>query len=155
MIINQADIAQLLELLAEAPKRIDNATKELPEARLRVRTPAEPWSVSDILAHLRASADVREKYVHAMLTQEQRVMRYISPRTHIKKTNYLDLPFADSFQAYRQQRTELLKILNGLALEEWSCSATIKERPETVFSYILYLIQHETVHCEQIESLLK
>jgi hypothetical protein len=155
MKIDQADIAQFLDLLAEAPRRIESATRELPETRLMVRTPEEPWSVSDILAHLRASADVRGKYINAMLAQEQPVMRYISPRTYIKKTNYLDLPFAESFQAYRKQRTELLKTLKGLSLKEWSRAATIKERPETVFSYTLYLTGHESAHCAQIEGLLK
>jgi len=93
--------------------------------------------------------------MQAMLTQEKPVMRYISPRTYIRKTNYLVLPFAESFKAYKKQRAELLNTLRSLSLKDWSRAATIKERPETVFSYTLYLTQHETVHCEQIEELLK
>lgn len=155
MEINSAEIDRFLTLLAKAPRRIGNATNGHSEARLNLRTQAEPWSVNDILAHLRASADVREKFMQAMLTQDKPVMRYISPRTYIKKTNYLVLPFAESFNAYKKQRNELLNTLRRLSLKDWSRSATIKERPETVFSYTLYLTQHETVHCEQIEELLK
>jgi uncharacterized damage-inducible protein DinB len=151
--INPAEIEQFLKLLADAPRRIAAATKGLPEAQLYLRTEEEPWSVSDILAHLRASVDVREKFIHIMLTQANPTLRYISPRSHIKKTNYLELPFPESFAAYKRQRSELLDTLKKLSIEQWSCSAIIKDRPETVFSYTLYLTQHERAHCQQIEEL--
>src|SRR5688572_1000911 len=153
--VNAAEVEQFLQLLAEAPRRIAAATKGLLESRLYLRTEAELWSVNDILAHLRASADVREKFIRIMLTQDHPTLRYISPRTYIKKTNYLELAFPESFQAYKKQRNELLTTLKDLSIKEWSRSAIIKERPETVFNYTLYLTQHETAHCEQIEELLK
>jgi uncharacterized damage-inducible protein DinB len=152
--VNSVEIEQFLKNLADAPRRIAAATKGLAEARLYVRTGEEPWSVNDILAHLRASADVRERFIDIMLTQDQPTLRYISPRTYIKKTNYLELSFPESFQAYKKQRSELLNTLKELSIQEWSRSALIKERPETVFSYTLYLTQHETAHCAQIEELL-
>jgi hypothetical protein len=104
---------------------------------------------------LRASADVRGKFIHIMLTQDHPTLQYISPRSYIKKTNYLELAFPESFQAYKKQRNELLNTLKEISIEDWSRSAIIKDRPETVFSYTLYLTQHETAHCEQIEELLK
>jgi DinB superfamily len=90
-----------------------------------------------------------------MLTQDSPTLRYISPRSHIKKTPYLELAFPESFQAYKKQRNELLNTLKELSLEDWSRSAIIRDRPETVFRYTLYLTQHERAHCEQIEELLK
>jgi uncharacterized damage-inducible protein DinB len=152
---NSAQIEQFLELLRQAPQRIAAATDGVAKSRLYLRTDEEPWSVSDILAHLRASTDVRERFMQSMLTQENPTLRYISPRTYIQKTNYLELAFPESFQAFKKQRNVLLKTLKDLSLQEWSRSATIKDRPETVFSYALYLTQHETAHCEQIEELLK
>jgi hypothetical protein len=153
--VTSAEIEQFLKLLVEAPRRIATATKGLAEAQFYLRTEEEPWSISDILAHLRASANVREKFIHIMLTQDHPTLRYISPRSYIKKTNYLELAFPESFQAYKKQRNELLNTLKNLSVKDWSRSAIIKERPETVFSYALYLTQHETAHCEQIEELLK
>jgi hypothetical protein len=81
MEVKSGEIKQFLDLLAEAPRRIEVATRSVPDSRLNLRTTEEPWSISDILAHLRASADVREKYIQAMLVQDEPVMRYISPRT--------------------------------------------------------------------------
>jgi len=153
--INSADIEQFLELLAAAPRRIALAAKGRSETRLNVRTEAEPWSVNDILAHLRASADVRERFIQIMLAQNHPTLRYISPRSYIRKTNYPELAFSESFPAYQKQRNNLLDTLKKLPLKDWSRSAMIKEREETVFSYTRYLTGHETVHCEQIEDLLR
>jgi uncharacterized damage-inducible protein DinB len=153
--VSSAEVQKFLQLLAEAPQRIARATGTSAESRLYQRTEAEPWSVNDILAHLRASADVREKFIRVMLTQNGPTLRYISPRSHIRKTNYLELAFPESFEAYSQQRRELLKTLKDLSTKDWSRSAIIKERKETVLSYTRYLTNHETAHCKQIEELLK
>lgn len=153
--VNSTEIEHFIELLAEAPRRIAVATKSLTEARLTLRTEAEPWSINDILAHIRASTDVREKFIEIMLTQNNPAVHYISPRSYIKKTNYLELAFLESFQVYKKQRDQLLKRLRDLSIRDWSRSAIVKGRSETVFSYTRYLTEHETAHCEQIEELLK
>jgi hypothetical protein len=153
--VSSAEIERFLQLLGEAPRRIAAATDVVEESRLYLRTEAESWSVSDILAHLRASADVRGRFIQSMLTQENPKLRYVSPRTYIKKTNYLELAFPESFQGYKKQRNELLHTLKDLSITDWSRFAIIKDRSETVFSYTLYLTQHETAHCDQIEELLK
>jgi hypothetical protein len=127
--VNPDDIDQFLKLLTQAPRHVSIATKGVPNVRLTLRTEEEPWSVSDILAHLRASADVREKYINAMLTQNNPAIRYISPRTYIEKTDYLELPFPESFQAYEKQRGLLLNMLKDFSLKDWSRSTVIKERP--------------------------
>src|SRR5688572_31075970 len=116
--VNAAEVEQFLQLLAEAPRRIAAATKGIAETRLYLRTEAEPWSISDILAHLRASADVREKFIHIMLTQDHPTLRYISPRTYIKKTNYLELAFPESFLTYKKQRNQLLDTLKNLSIKD-------------------------------------
>jgi len=131
---NPDEIKKLLELLAGAPRRISKATNGVSNSRLMFHTEEEPWSIIDILAHLHASADVRERYIQAMLTQDDPTMRWVSPRTYIKKTNYLEVPFADSFTVYKKQRKALLATLKDLSLKGWSRSANIKKRSETVFS---------------------
>jgi hypothetical protein len=46
-----------------------------------------------------------------MLDQDHPTVLYISPRSYIRKTNYPDLAFHESFQAYKKQRNELLRRL--------------------------------------------
>jgi hypothetical protein len=42
-----------------------------------------------------------------------------------------------------------------MSLADWERGALIRDRPETIASYVRNLTDHETVHCEQIEALLR
>ena len=94
-------IATSLRLLAEAPVRIERATAGVDAARLHRRTADEPWSVNDILAHVRSAADVRERFIDAMSTGEHATLRYVSPRSELRKTDYVDRTFAENLAAFR------------------------------------------------------
>ena len=149
------DIERLLGLLREAPIRIAAATEGVDPARLHERTATEPWSVNDILAHLRAAADTRERFIARMATGEHATLSYQSPRSELRKTNYVDLPYADNLAAFRSQRASLVERLEALPAEHWSRGSLIRDRPETVAGYVRYLTEHETAHYEQIETLLR
>ena len=149
------DVERFLRLLREAPIRITAATDGVDAARLHERTADEPWSVNDILAHLRAAADTRERFIARMATGEHATLTYQSPRSELRKTNYVDLSFAENLAAFRAQRASLVDRLESSPMEEWSRGSLIRDRPETVASYVRYLTEHETAHCEQIEALLR
>ena len=149
------EIDGYLRLLREAPVRIATATAGVDDVRLHRRSAAEPWSVNDILAHIRASADMREKFIADMASGDRATLSYQSPRGWIRKTNYLELPFTESFAAYRAHRSAWLAQLETMSVEAWDRGALIRDRPETIASYVRYLTDHETVHCEQIEVLLR
>ncbi len=155
MSVPRVEIDRYLRLLRDAPEQIAVATAGVDDDRLHQRSPAEPWSVNDILAHLRASADMREKFIADMASGDRATLRYQSPRGWIRKTNYLDVPFAESFAAYSAHRSAWLARLETMPAEDWEGGALIRDRPETIASYVRYLTDHETVHCEQIEVLLR
>jgi hypothetical protein len=150
-----ADIADLMRLLHQAPIRIAAATDGVDPERLRRRTADEPWSVNDVLAHVRAAADVRDRFIVKMATGEHATLAYQSPRSELRKTDYVDLTFAENLAAFRAARAHLLDLLDGLPPEAWSRGSLIRDRPESVDSYVRYLSDHEAVHCEQIEALLR
>lgn len=155
-----AEIEAVLKLLAATPRRIASVSRGLKSARLHSRTEAEPWSANDILAHLRACAEVWGNSMLMMMTHDHPTMRYVSPRTWIKKTDYLEQEFPAALRAFTQQRTTLLKWLKALAIQDWSRGATFtattaRGREQTIFSYALRLANHEQPHCEQLEALLK
>ncbi len=149
------DVERYLRLLREAPVRIAAATDGIDAARLEQRSADEPWSVNDILAHVRAAADNRERFIDRMATGEHVALSYQSPRSELRKTNYVDLPFAENLAAFRSQRTSLVDRLAALPTGHWSRGALIRDRPENIVSYVRYLTDHETAHCEQIETLLR
>jgi hypothetical protein len=157
--VTSAEIEKLLNSLAETPRRIAFASGNLENRRLQFKPDENTWSVNDILAHLRACADVWGKSVIAMIAQDHPTLRYVSPRTWIRKTGYPELEFRQSLQAFAQQRGDFIKSLESLAITDWSRGATFtgttKGREQTVLSYVQRMSQHENEHCEQIEALLK
>jgi len=146
--------ARQLEALREIPRRIAVATAGVSDHRLTLRTADEPWSVNDVLAHVRSAADHRMRYMRRMATGEHPTIAYASPRSELKKTDYLDRSFAENLAGFAAARTELIDWLESLPAEAWDRGASIRDRPETVATYARYLGEHELVHCDQIEALL-
>jgi hypothetical protein len=157
--VSSAEIEALLRLLAETPRRIAWVSQDFGDDRLQVRADENAWSANDSLAHLRACADVWGKSIAAMITQDHPTLRYVSPRTWLKKTGYLELGFRQSLQTFAQQRNDLIKLLEPLAVADWSRGATFtgttRGREATILGYVRRMTQHENEHCEQIEALLK
>jgi hypothetical protein len=152
-------VKELLESLAETPIRIASASRDHESARLQFRPDEGSWSANDILAHLRACADVWGGSITVMLTQDHPTLRYVSPRSHIRKTRYPGLEFRQSLQAFARQRDELLASLRPLTISDWSrgatFTATAKAHEHTVLSYVRRITQHESEHCAQMEALLR
>jgi len=149
------EIQEYLGLLAKTPSRIKTIMKDADPARLHFRSDNKTWSANDILAHLRSCADVWGASIDRMLAEENPTVPYRHPRQWIKKTDYRELPFHESFQAFTTQRKKLLTVLKRLSFEDWSRAAIIKGREHTVFTQVRRMAMHENVHCEQIESLLQ
>jgi hypothetical protein len=154
-----AEIETLLKHLADTPHRIASASQGHERTRLHFRSDADVWSANDVLAHLRACADVWGKAIVAMIAQDHPTLRYVSPRTWIRKTDYPEQEFHRSLEAFAKQRSELLNVLKALENVDWSrgatFTATTRGREQTVLSYARRIADHESVHCEQIEVLLK
>jgi len=152
------EIASILSLLAETSTRINSATTGVDHSRLHYKSEENPWSVNDILAHLRACADVWGKSIQEMIARDHPTLRYISPRTWVRRTDYPDQDFEASLQVFTHQRADLLQTLRSLEAEEWSRGATFtgttRGREHTVMSYAQRLAQHENEHCKQILELM-
>ena len=151
-------IEQALTLLAETPARIAAVTSGLSPAQLRRRPSYEEWSANDVLAHLRACADVRGDYIRVTIAEDRPTLRAMDPRTWMQKTDYPDLEFETSFRAFTKQRADLLGGLEPLPSESWSRSATVtgagKALERTVLFYAEWLVIHERPHVKQIERIV-
>jgi len=158
MATDSADIERILSLLAQTPDRIATMCMGQDNERLIYRPDDTSWSANDILAHLRSCADMWGKSIIAMINQDHPTLRYVSPRTWVRKTNYYSLDFHVSLDGFTRQRHDLLKSLKALAIEDWSRGATFtgttRGREQSVLDYARGMAQHEGVHCEQIEGLL-
>src|SRR3954462_12426492 len=152
------DIGQLMRALEELTGYLETATHGLTDARLHARPRADSWSANEILAHLRACADVWGGSIVAMIEHDHPTLRYVSPRTWIRRTRYTELPFEASLQAFVAQRAALVQALASLAVDDWSRGApftgTTRGREQTILSYVRRIVDHEREHREQIEAAL-
>ncbi|HRN50996.1 MAG TPA: DinB family protein [Anaerolineales bacterium] len=151
--------AAAVALLSELPAKIAELTARLNERQLRQPEKPGEWSCVEILAHLRACADVWEGIVARMLEEKHPTIRYVSPRTWILNTDYNSQTFADSFAAFKLQRKRLLKRLAALKPGQWQRGATVLtatlERELNVHYYIHSLAAHENRHIAQFAKTVR
>jgi hypothetical protein len=159
MPLTKLDIDELLGMLEATPDFIQSLVKGVSVKALSIKPDEATWSINEILAHLRACSDVWGKDIQRMLNENHPTMRYISPRTYMKKTGYEKLPFETSFEAYCLQRERLLQTLRKLSIASWgkqgTFTGTTRGKHQTVFSYAKRIADHEHHHFVQFNRVLQ
>jgi hypothetical protein len=151
-------IEQVLTLLAATPPRLAALTVDLSPEELQARPAPDEWSANEVLAHLRACADVWGNCIMKIIAQDRPTLRAVNPRTWIKQTDYLELEFGPSLRSFAAQRAELLAVLEPLPPEGWSRTALVtgagKLLERTVLFYALWLARHERPHVRQVDRIV-
>ena len=158
MLSTSLTIERVLTLLAETPTRIATLTADLSSEALQMRPTPEEWSANEVLAHLRACADVWGNYIMTIIAKDRPTWRAVSPRTWIKQTDYPELEFRPSLGTFTTQRADLLAVLSPLPIDAWSRTATVttvgRVLEPTVLSYVQRLVVHERSHLKQIAGIV-
>lgn len=146
-------------MLRDGPAYLSKIAKDAAPRRLGSRPSPDEWSATEVLAHLRACADVWGDCIATILAEDEPTIRAINPRRWIRDTDYPTQDFRDSLRAFTRQRDELLTVLEPLSQEDWSRSATItgagKPLRRTVFDYAEWLGRHERPHIKQIRRVVE
>ena len=150
--------AQVLTMLAAPPPRITALTAGLAPAPLQTAPAPDQWSANEVLAHLRACADMWGNCIVEIIAHDHPTLRAINPRTWINETDYLEQEFRPSLRSFATQRANLLAVLEPLPHEGWSRAATVtgagKPLVRTVLVYAQWLAGHERPHLKQIERIV-
>jgi hypothetical protein len=151
-------IEQILTILAATPPHLADLTAGRPPTHLLAPPAPDEWSVRDVLAHLRACADMWGQAIVAILSADRPTIKAVNPTTWIKQTDYREQPFQPSLQAFTAQRADLLAVLQPLAPAAWARMATVtgagKPRQRTVYTYAQWLANHERSHLKQVERIV-
>ena len=155
----ESEICAVLSALSETSREIARVTQGCTDRQLHRKPEAQAWSAHEIVAHLRACAEVWGRSIERMLTEDHPTIRYVSPRGWIKRTNYLQQGFRESLGDFSQRRIELIKALSALDPVDWSRRATFTAttlgREGTVLSYARRIADHETQHLGQLHRTVK
>ena len=155
----KSETHRTLMALADRPKQIARIARGSNDRQLHRKPGPDAWSAREIVAHLRACAEVWGRSIERMLAEERPTIRYVSPRGWIKKTDYLQLSFRDSLTAFSHRRITLVKTLSGLDAIDWSRGATFTAttlgREVTVLSYARRIADYEAQRLGQLQRTVK
>jgi hypothetical protein len=149
-------IYSIVSLLVRTPAAFVETTSALNDADLCRRAVPDEWSLAEILAHWRVSADVHgDQRIERMLVEQKPTIRTVSPRNGPALAAYAASPFWESFAAFSEQRMRLLERLRTLGPEEWRRGAFLTgirpARYGTIQSEADALVRHEVRHLPQIK----
>jgi hypothetical protein len=154
----ESETNQTLTALSNTPKEIARIARSSNDRQLHRKPAPDAWSARDIVAHLRACAEVWGRSINRMITEDHPTIRYVSPRGWIKRTNYLEQGFRNSLREFSQTRAGLVETLSTLDSAGWSRRATFTGttlgRDATVLSYAKRIVDHELRHLDQLRRTL-
>ena len=143
-------------MLETAPARIADATSAL-SAQYLVE-PLEPggWSARDILAHMRACNQTWGTYIERILEEDHPTFRAESPRSTIRKTDFLTLPYAALQDAFTAERGDLVARVRAAGTYGLERTATVRmpgrgAEERTASYYAHRIAEHEREHVQHIE----
>ena len=147
-----------LKALSDTPKQIARIARGRSARELHRKPTLDAWSARDIVAHLRACAEVWGRSIDRMITEDHPTIRYVSPRGWIRRTDYLEQSFRDSLREFAKARAGLVETLSAMDASGWSRRATFSGttvgRDATVLSYARRIAEHEVGHLDQLRRTL-
>jgi hypothetical protein len=148
---------EVMGILETSPARLTAVAEGRPDDALHEPLEAGGWSARDILGHLRACQRTWGTYLERILDEDQPTFRYVSPRSTIRQTDFLALPYRVSIAGFSADRARLLARLRTLGSGELDRVASVKvsggrTQRHTAFSYAARIAEHEREHVEHLES---
>jgi len=154
----EANIEDVLRLLAEAPEQLEKLGKGLSSKGLREPLGKGERSFIEVLAHiLNCEARTSEAITLALLTKEPLLTSIHPERDLGKLMQYEQYPLEELLTYFKFRRTVLLKALTSLKESQWSrvIRQEGKQRKESVYWLARGQALHELEHIQDLEQKLK
>jgi DinB superfamily len=148
-------VDQVMALLEATAPRIGDLTSSLKPTQLHQPSDGD-WSANDVLAHLRACADVWGGCMISIF-EGAPALRAVNPLTWIEKTDYRSQNFIGSLRSFARQRAELLEIFRMTPRADWLRTVTVTGagaplQRDALF-YGRWMAGHERAHIKQIAKM--
>ena len=155
--LTKANIAKVMELLADTAPKLESLCKSLNSEQLRQPLGTGERSCTEDLAHLiHSEARTSEAIYLALLLDQPLVPDIHSERDWGKLLRYDLLAFSDLLAYFKIRRAILLRVLDSLTDEQWARSIREngKNRQESVYWRARTVAIHELDHLGDLESKL-
>jgi DinB superfamily len=123
--ITAANIVAVQHHLRDNAATLAQHTAQMSAAQALWQPTPNEWCLAQVLAHLRASADLNHFRASAILAVDQPTLPTIHPRLEWQPiVPYARMPYAQALLGYQQQRQELLWTLADLEADRWARRGT-------------------------------
>jgi len=156
--LTNANLAKVLDVLAETPTQLEGLTTTLSDEQLRQPLGAGERSLTEDLAHLiHSEARTSEAIYLALLLEEPLIPDVHSERQWGKLLRYDLLSCSDLLIYFKLRRLVLLRVLAPLTEEQWArpIREEGKKRKESVYWRARSLAMHELDHLNDLQNKLK
>jgi hypothetical protein len=155
--LTSANIARVLDLLAEMPKRLEALSLAHSDERLRHPLGPGERSATEALAHLINSEARSSEAIYLALLADEPLFAAIHPERQWGKLLRYDLfTFSELLAYFGLRRRALLRVLAALSDEKWARAVREegKQRKESVYWRARSLALHEVEHLEELANRL-
>ena len=153
----EANVQEVLRLLAMIPGRLEGLSEGLAEPRLREPLRPGERSFLEALVHLlNSEARASEAIYLALLADEPLFPNVHSERQWGRLVRYDLMPFQELMSYFRFRRAVLLRVLEPLSPAKWArcIREEGKARKESVYWRARSLAMHELEHLEDLHGKL-
>lgn len=150
--IPQAQIDLHLQLLQDTLIYFRTYREAFEEGAITRQPAPGEWSAVEVLAHLRAYADVFSHAIDMFLLEDGPTIPYVDPNKWWGIQGYSAISFDENWQIFELNRRHLLRKLRALKPNQWERSGTIKTQTRTVYGEMRRMALHEKGHESQIHA---
>ena len=147
---------EVVDMLARGPERIAAATTGITDADLLAPLEDGGWSARDVLGHMRACQQTWGGYIGRILDEDHPAFRAESPRSTIRRTDFLTMPFGRHSTASSPSAPPSSPAFERPARSSSPVEPRVKlvgrgAEDRSAFHYAHRLAEHELEHVAQIE----
>lgn len=156
--LTSANIAKVLEALAESPIRLETLCKSVSVEKLRQPLGKGERSFIADLAHLINGEARSSEMIYQALLVDEPYFAHIHPERDWGKLLRFDLlDVADLISYFKTRRKVLLQVLSALTEDQWARAVREegKKRKESVYWRVRTIVIYELDHVGDLEKKLK
>ena len=150
------EVDEIMSILRTSVARLHGLAARATPDQLRPARFDESWTLTAVLAHLRACNDVLGGNLIRIVREDGPSWRRLSPREWQRRHLYNAEEFAPAMAAFDRGRGDLLAILEWLPVSAWDRTATVTVAPGKVVAQSMrffgdWLASHESEHLQDVE----
>ena len=154
----EANIKEVLRLLAESPAKMEMLSKGLSDEQLHRPLGGGERSFIETVTHLINCEAIAAESVYVALLRDEPLVSNIHPERDLGKLLHFEqLPFSELLAYFKFRRKVLLRVLESLTEKKWSrcIREEKKQRKETIYWIARGQALHEMEHLSDLETKLK